>query len=96
MLTLRGEIKIFFETSSDIFRNIILKFPIIQHLYLKVESSTYERYLYNNIEELIKSKIIRNQKIYNSIINSLRKYDKNYSFKDKKILEIGPRVNPYY
>lgn len=46
--------------------------------------------MYNNIEELIKSKIIRNQKIYNSIINSLRKYDKNYSFKDKKILEIGP------
>jgi len=90
LLNLRGEIKIFFETSSDIFRNIILKFPIIQHLYLKVESSTYERYMYNNIEELIKSKIIRNQKIYNSIINSLRKYDKNYSFKDKKILEIGP------
>ena len=90
MLNIRGEIKIFFETSSDIFRNIILKFPIIQHLYLKVENSTYERYLYNNIEELIKSKIIRNQKIYNSIINSLRKYDKNYSFKDKKILEIGP------
>ncbi len=32
-------------------------------------------------------------KIYNNIVNQLNFYDKNYVFKDKIILEIGPGDN---
>jgi len=72
----------------NVLRTIVLKYPIFKNIFLKVENLIYNPF--TNFEKLLNYKINQSQNLYEKILGKIRNDDKNYSFKDKVILEIGP------
>ena len=72
----------------NVLRTIVLKYPIFKNIFLKVENLIYNPF--TNFEELLNYKINHSQNLYEKILENIRNDNKNYSFKDKVILEIGP------
>ncbi len=71
-----------------IIRNITLRYPILKFIFLKTESHLYNPF--TNFKEQIQYKLEHNQQLFENMIKKIRKYEKNYNFKGKVVLEIGP------
>lgn len=80
-------------TSLHLIETIVLKIPIIKSIVLRFKNLFFNTFLTSNIEEQIKEKIEYNQNLFNYFLNQIREYDKNFNFKNKTILEIGPGNN---
>lgn len=76
-----------------IIRNIIIRIPIIKSFFLRLENKVkYSKKKIIN-DNLIDYKIRHTHYVFENIKEILRKYEKNYDFKNKIILEIGPGDN---
>ncbi|MBD3215548.1 MAG: methyltransferase domain-containing protein [Candidatus Lokiarchaeota archaeon] len=77
----------------NIIRNIILNVPKFDRLYLRLEGLILSHHRWKNYRNEAKKTINRTLTTFRNLENRIKDYDKNFSFKDKTILEIGPGSN---
>ena len=76
-----------------ILKIIALSIPFLKPIILRLESRINQNLFNLSSKDIIQKEILRVEEIYNQILNRIKEYDRNFSFKNKTILEIGPGNN---
>jgi len=75
-------------------RNISIKLPAINIIFIKLDFlRSPNKELFSTHSRNIKRSTLYSYNIFNSTINLIKYFDKNYTLKNKTILEIGPGDN---
>lgn len=75
---------------ANLIKNIILNFPTLDRIYLKIEAIIFNIFKKKNFKKEAANIIKRNLKIYKIITSRLQRHTRNFTITNKTILEIGP------